>query len=328
MNLPQSLIPSSTSINKRQNVEIPIEARRSQRTRKTKELDPNFISSQSIVFLVEGSRTTVLNQIPILLHVEDDPKTFSKAVASRDSAFWKEIVNDEIDSLLSNNTWVLVDLPPRSKAIGCKWVFRKKYNTDGSVQTFKGMLVAKGFRQKEGVDYFDTYAPVARITSIRVLLVLSSLYKLFVHQMDVKTAFLNSDLEEEVYIEQPEDFVLPDNENKVYKLTKPLYGLKQAPKQWHERFDSMILEYGFKHNSADKCIYSKFTSEYGVVICLYVDDMLIIDTNMVGVNESKKYLSSKFKMKDMNEVDTILGIKVNKTDGGLHFVNPTMLKRC
>lgn len=109
-------------------------------------------------------------------------------MASGDSAFWKETVNDEMDSLLSNNTWVLVDLPPGSKAIGCKQVFRKKYNTDGSVQTFKGTLVTKGFRQKEGVDYFDTYAPVARITSIRVLLVLSSLYKLFVHQMDVKTA--------------------------------------------------------------------------------------------------------------------------------------------
>ena len=168
--------------------------------------------------------------------VEDDPKTYKEAMSSRDVIFWKEAINDEMDSLLCNNTWKIVDLPPGSKAIGCKWVFRRKYNTNGSIQTFKARLVAKGFRQKEGIDYFDTYAPVARITSIRVLLSLSSIYDLFVHQMDVKTAFLNGDLDEEVYMEQPEGFVLPGNEHKVCKLIKSLYGLKQAPKQWHEKF--------------------------------------------------------------------------------------------
>ena len=117
-------------------------------------------------------------------------------MASRDSAFWKEAVNDEMDSLFSNGTWILVDLPKGSRPIGCKWVFRRKYNTDGSLQTFKARLVAKGFKQKEGIDYFDTYAPVARITSIRVLFALASTYKLYIHQMDVKTAFLNGDLDE------------------------------------------------------------------------------------------------------------------------------------
>ena len=136
-----------------------------------------------------------------------------------------------MDSILSNNTWVLVDLPTGSKPIGCKWVFRRKYNTNGSIQTLKARLVAKGFKQREGVDYFDIYAPVARITSIHVLLALASIYKLIAHQMDVKTAFLNGDLDEKVYMEQPEGFVLPRNEKKVCKLVKSLYGLKQAPKQ-------------------------------------------------------------------------------------------------
>ena len=234
-----------------------------------------------------------------------------------------------MDSLISNNTWILVDLPQGSKPIGCKWVFRRKYNTDGSIQTFK--LVAKGFRQKEGVDYFDTYAPVARISSIRVLLALASVYNLFVHQMDVKTAFLNGNLDEEIYMEQPEGFVLPRNENKVCKLVKSVYGLKQAPKQWHEKFDSVILEFGFEHNSADKCIYSKFTENYGVIICLYVDDMLIIGTNMLGVNDTKKYLSSRFQMKDLNEVDTILGVKVKRHSGGFalcqsHYIEKVLSK--
>uniref|UniRef100_A0A2N9H5D4 Reverse transcriptase Ty1/copia-type domain-containing protein n=1 Tax=Fagus sylvatica TaxID=28930 RepID=A0A2N9H5D4_FAGSY len=237
-------------------------------------------------------------------------------MASRDAAFWREAVNDEMDSILSNNTWVLVDLPPGSNTIGCKWIFRRKYRTDGTIQTFKARLVAKRFRQREGIDYFDTYAPVARITSIRVLIALASIYKLVVHQMDVKTAFLNGDLDEEVYMDQPEGFVLPGSEKKVCKLVKSLYGLKQAPKQWHEKFDTVILANGFKHNGADKCVYSKFTSEYGVIVCLYVDDMLIFGTNMLGVCETKKYLASVFKMKDLNEADTILGIKVKRHSEG------------
>ena len=164
------------------------------------------------------------------MHLEEDPKTYSNAMTSRDSSFWKEAINDEMDSLMSNGTWVLVDLPPSSKPIGCKWVFRRKYNTDGSLQTFKARLVTKGFRQK-GVDYFDTYAPVARITSIRVLFALASIHDLYIHQMDVKTTFLNGDLDKEVYMEQPEGFVLPGNKKKVCKRVKSLHGLKQAPKQ-------------------------------------------------------------------------------------------------
>ncbi|KAK3040182.1 hypothetical protein RJ639_028432 [Escallonia herrerae] len=162
----ESVVPNNTT-----------EPRRSQRARKEKILDPDFIDSQAIAFLVEGDRENILKEIPMLLNMEDDPKTYSEAMASRDVAFWKEAINDEMDSILCNNTWALVELPQGSKPIGSKWVFRRKYNTDGSIQTFKARLVAKVFRQKEGIDYFDTYAPVARITSIRVLFALASLYK-------------------------------------------------------------------------------------------------------------------------------------------------------
>ncbi|KAH9672197.1 hypothetical protein KPL70_017637 [Citrus sinensis] len=129
-----------------------------------------------------------------------------------------EAVNDEMDSIMSNQTWVLVDLPPGSQPISSKWVFRRKYNNDGSLQTFKARLVAKGFKQRNGIDYFDTYAPVARLTSIRVLFAIASLNNLYVHQMDFKTAFLNGDLDEEIYMEQPEGFVLPGNEKKMKDL--------------------------------------------------------------------------------------------------------------
>ena len=141
--------------NKNTKIQEQVEIRRSQRTRKEK-----------LLFLVEGDRNNnVLNKIPILLNVEEDitPKTYKEALASRDSSFWKEAINDEMGSLLSNSTWVLVDPPPNCKPIGCKWVFRIK---DGKL--FKARLVAKGFRQKEGVDYFDTYAPVVVCINIHL----------------------------------------------------------------------------------------------------------------------------------------------------------------
>ena len=194
------------SLTKRKDINEPSELRRSQRTRKEKYLDSDFVSPDQITFLVEGNRDRILRKMKILLNIEDEPKTLSEALASRDSAFWQEAINDEMDSIMSNNTWILMDLPSWSKPIKNKWVFRRKFNSDGTIQTFKARLVAKGFTQKKGLDYFDTYAPVARITSIRILFALASVYKLHVHQMDVKTAFLNGDLKEEVYMKQLEGF--------------------------------------------------------------------------------------------------------------------------
>ena len=134
------------------------------------------------------------------------------------------------------------------------------------IQTFKARLVSKRFKQRECVDYFDTYVLVGRIKSIRILFDLTSIHNLFVHQKDIKTAFLNGDLNEEVYMEQPKGFVLKGNENKVCKLAKSLYGLKQAPRQWHENFDHVILSNGFRHNNTDKCLYSKTCGDYMVIV--------------------------------------------------------------
>ncbi|KAL0348974.1 UNVERIFIED_CONTAM: Retrovirus-related Pol polyprotein from transposon TNT 1-94 [Sesamum angustifolium] len=133
---------------------------------------------------------------------------------------------------MTNHTWDLEDLPVGSKPIKCKWIFKKKIKPDGSIDKFKARLVVVGYTQKKGIDYFDTYSPVTKIATIRALIALSAINDLMIHQMDVKTAFLNGDLEEEIYMEQPEGFVVPGLESKVCKLRKSLYGLKQAPKQW------------------------------------------------------------------------------------------------
>ncbi|KAJ9554969.1 hypothetical protein OSB04_009583 [Centaurea solstitialis] len=302
------------------------EPRRSTRTRKEKSLGDDFVS-----YLVEGSQKKVTREVIFTIEFEDDPKTFSEAMSSRDAHLWKEAINDEMDSILGNGTWELDNLPKGKIPIGSKWIFKKKYHPDGSISAYKARLVAKGYRQREGIDYFDTYAPVARISSIRTLIAISALKGLYIHQMDVKTAFLNGYLNEEIYLEQPEGFVVPGQENKVCRLIKSLYGLKQAPKQWHERFDTTVTNFGFRHNGADRCIYSKCTSDYTVVICLYVDDMLIISTDLEGISETKKYLSSNFKMKDLGEVDTILGIKVKRTGSQIslsqsHYIEKILTK--
>ncbi|GKB40155.1 zinc finger, CCHC-type containing protein [Tanacetum coccineum] len=223
----------------------------------------------------------------------------------------KEAINDEMDSIMGNNTWVLADLPPGCKPLGCKWIFKRKLKVDGTIEKFKARLVIQGFRQKSGIDYFDTYAPVARISTIRLLIAMASIHNLIIHQMDVKTAFLNGDLEEEVYMNQPQGFIMPGNENKVCKLIKSLYGLKQAPKQWHQKFDEVVLSNGYLLNQADKCVYRKFDETgKGVIICLYVDDMLIFGTDQVQVDLTKEFLSSRFSMKDMGEADVILVLLV------------------
>nr|GEY67436.1 hypothetical protein [Tanacetum cinerariifolium] len=229
-----------------------------------------------------------------------DPRTYNEAVQSRDVAFWKEAIDDEIRSIMENNTWVLSDLLP-----GCKPL---------------------------GTDYFDTYAPVARITTIRLLLALAAIHNLVIHQMNVKIAFLNGDLDEKVYMKQPERFVMPSNEHKVCKLVKSLYGLKQAPKQWHQKFDEVVLSSGFHLNQSDKCVYSKFNdSGKGVIICLYVDDMLIFGTDQNLVDKTKKFLSSRFLIKDIGEADVILGIKIKRENKGIiitqsHYIEKILKK--
>ena len=147
--------------------------------------------------------------------IENEPLTYQQAMSSPDAPYWKEAVNSEIESILQNHTWELVDLPKGSKPLGYKWIFKKKLKADGSIDKYKARLVIKGFRQKQDLDYFDTYSPVTRITSIRMLIAIASILNLEIHQMDVKTAFLNGELEEEIYMQQPEGFLSPGNENKV-----------------------------------------------------------------------------------------------------------------
>ncbi|GJT60792.1 zinc finger, CCHC-type containing protein [Tanacetum coccineum] len=189
---------------------------------------------------------------------------------------------------MGNNTWVLADLPSGCEPLGCKWIFKRKLKVDETIEKFKARLVIQGFGQKSGIDYFNTYAPVARISTIRLLIAMASIHNLIIHQMDVKTTFFNGELEEKVYMNQPQGFIMPGNENKVCKLIKSLYGLKQEPKKWHQNFDEVV-------------------------------------------DLTKEFLSSRFSMKDMEEADVILGIRIKHKSNGIassqsHYIEKVLKK--
>ncbi|GKA26863.1 retrovirus-related pol polyprotein from transposon TNT 1-94 [Tanacetum coccineum] len=231
--------------------------------------------------------------------VNEEPQTCKATIDSSEAPYWKEAIQSEIDSIVHNNTWKLVDLSSGLKPIGHKWIFKKKLRPNGTIDKYKACLVAKGYHQKEGQDFFDTYSPITRITFIRTLIAIATIHNMVIHQMDVKTVFLNGELDEEIYMQQPDGFLVKGQEHKVCKLVKSLYGLKQAPKQWHEKFDNTLLSNGFQINECDKCVYVKQYKNAFVIICLYVDDMLIMGTNMDVINQTKKMLHSSFDMKDM-----------------------------
>ncbi|GJS63265.1 zinc finger, CCHC-type containing protein [Tanacetum coccineum] len=155
---------------------------------------------------VHYKRMLEMSKDDLIPTIDENP---GKSMQSRDAAFWKEEIDDEIGSIMENNTWVLPDLPPGCKPLGCKWIFKRKMKVDGTIEKFKARLVIQGFRQKEWIDYFNTYALVALITNIILLLALAAIHNLVIHQMDVKTTFLNGDLEEEVYMKQPKGFFMP-----------------------------------------------------------------------------------------------------------------------
>jgi hypothetical protein len=220
-------------------------------------------------------------------------------------------------SILTNGTWEICDCLVGCKLVGCKWIFKKKLKPDGTIDKYKARLVAKRFTQKEGEDFFYTYSPVTRLTTICVLVALAASHGLLIHQIDVKTDFLNGELDEEIYMQQPNGFVAPSQENKVCRLQKSLCGLKQAPKQWHEKFDRTMTLAGFVVNEADTCVYYRFGGVEGVVLCLYVDDILIFGTNISVINDVKSFMSQHFDMKDLGEADVILNIKLIKDESGI-----------
>lgn len=239
-----------------------------------------------------------------------EPTTVKEALVSEEAQMWRKAMDEEYAALQKNETYEISELPKGRRAIGCKWVFKVKLNADGSVDKYKARLVAKGYSQKEGIDYSETFAPVVKYVTIRCLLAISAVMDYEIQQMDVKAAFLNGDLEEEIYMQQPEGYVLMDDQQKVWRLRKALYGLKQAPRSWYNKLDQCLDELGLCRAQADQSVYVKRCNGDVLIIAIYVDDMLLAGNNIEMINDVKKKLSDRFDMKDLGDVHWILGMEV------------------
>ncbi|CAJ2651441.1 unnamed protein product [Trifolium pratense] len=260
---------------------------------------------------------------------DSEPKNFREASESIDGKFWLEAMNEEMLSLEKNHTWELVLLPKNKRVVGSKWVFKKKDGIPGvEAPMYKARLVAKGFTQLEGIDYNEIFSPVVKHCSIRVLMAIVNQYDLELEQMDVKTAFLHGELEETIYMQQPEGFV--EDNSKVCLLKKSLYGLKQSLRQWYRRFDEFLLKVGFVRSNYDSCVYMMKRNEKVILyLLLYVDDILMASSDKHEIQKLKEKLNGEFEMKDLGNAKRILGMDIlrDQSKGELFLSQHDYLKK-
>jgi transposase InsO family protein len=244
-----------------------------------------------------------------------EPKSYEEALSCQQSKEWLCAMEEEMKSLVKNDTWKLVPKPKDKSLVGCKWVYSiKEGSSSKEPLRFKARLVAKGFTQKPGIDYNEIFSPVVKYTTIRVMLALVAQYDLELEQMDVKTAFLHGDLDEMIYMVQPQGFIDSKMPNHVCLLNRSLYGLKQSPRQWYIRFDNYVSSIGFVRSAFDHCLYFKRNDKNDVIVylLLYVDDMLLVGHKMSDINDIKKALSNEFEMKDLGHARRILGMDIKR----------------
>lgn len=243
-----------------------------------------------------------------------DPTSVGEALQSSDRAKWQMAMDSEYASLIESKTWILCELPSGANVIDTKWVFKTKQDETGNIVRYKARLVARGFTQEEGLDYFETYAPVARISSIRTVLAIAAKEDFELINMDVDTAFLQSPVEEEVYVSQPPGYERrgPNGEELVCKLSKSLYGLKQAPRNWNRTIDDWLRQYGLEPSKADACVYILNSEDGTLVVVLYVDDLIVAGSNKEMVNSFKRAIAERFKMKDLGDLKWILGMEIKR----------------
>jgi len=258
---------------------------------------------------VQGNRQLGYAELLAAAYVGRDPASYAEAMRSPDSDEWSKACQYEIDALDKNGTWELVDLPSGRKTVKSKWVFKLK--ADGR---FRARLVAKGFTQIPGIDFDETFSPIAHFESLRLLLALAALEDWEIHQMDVKLAFLNGVLEEEIYMEQPQGFITTGQETKVCCLRKAIYGLKQASRAWNLQFHGVLVGLGFKRTHSDAGVYVCHQQEGDgpLIVILYVDDITILGASLEAVKRLKANLAKRYEMSDLGEIESYLGVHITR----------------
>lgn len=275
------------------------------------------IQQQGHHMITRGKSGIFKPKVYTIQEMTQEPTDYDQAVKH---IKWRIAMEEEYRALMNNNTWKLVPLPRDKTAIGCRWTYKLKHKADGTVDKYKARLVAKGYTQQPGFDFRETFSPVIKPTTIRVMLSIALHNEWPVKQLDVHNAFLNGDLEEEVYMEQPKGFEDISKQQMVCKLNKAIYGLKQAPRVWFEKLKSTLLKLGFSPTKSDCSLFIKRSSISIMYILVYVDDFIVTGSNISEINQLTSYLNEQFKLKELGDVNFFLGIEVKKTkDGGLHL---------
>ena len=243
-----------------------------------------------------------------------EPKNFAQAVKDPN---WVSAMNKELDALEADHTWDLVPLPPGKKTIGCRWVYKIKYHANGEVERFKARLVAKGYTQEEGVDFHDTFAPVAKGVTVKSVFAVTAIKGWSVFQLDINNAFLHGNLHEEVYMDIPLGYNVSGISNLVCRLVKSIYGLRQASREWNTKLKDFLIDFGFHQSLAD---YSLFIHKQGssyILAVVYVDDILLTGNNVSLIDTLKAALHSAFSIKDLGEAKYYLGLEVSRSSDGI-----------
>ncbi|GMI84085.1 hypothetical protein HRI_002077800 [Hibiscus trionum] len=261
------------------------------------------------------SSLKLMNHVAFISCIE--PKNIKEALKDD---FWILAMQEELNQFERSKVWTLVERPNDQSTIGTKWVFRNKLDESGNIVRNKARLVAQGYTQEEGIDFDETYAPVARMEAIRMLLAFACYHNFKLFQMDVKSAFLNGFINEEVYVEQPPGFEDLKFPNHVFKLTKALYGLKQAPRAWYERLSNFLIEKGFEKGKVDTTLFIKRYNNDILVVQIYVDDIIFGSTNECYCKEFSKLMQGEFEMSMMGELSFFLGLQIKQRKDGT-FIN-------
>jgi hypothetical protein len=226
---------------------------------------------------------------------------------------WVNAMHEELENFERNQVWTLVDPPRDVNVIGTKWVFKNKQGEDGEVVRNKARLVDQGYSQVEDLDFGETFAPVARLEAIRILLAFAASKGFELYQMDVKSDFLNGVIQEEVYVSQPTGFESPKYPDRVYKILKALYGLKQAPRAWYARLKTFLLEHGYVMGSVDKILFTLNHGTDFLLVQIYLDDIIFGGSSHTLVSRFQEMIESEFQMSMMEELTIFLNIQVKQT---------------
>ena len=261
-----------------------------------------------------GEWTSMAYASNIATSCANEPTSYEEAIKGPESAQWRQAMDEEIRAMKSHKVWTLVKPTSNQKLIKCRWVFRKKFDQNGDLKGYKARLVAQGYSQTHGIDYNDTFSPVIRFETLRSIIAYSLKHDLKLQSMDVSSAFLNGNLEEQLYMCQPEGYFDNSKSNYVCKLDKAIYGLKQASKAWNDSFSNFLISLGFTQSDHDSCFFVKNSGNQTCYIALYVDDLLIACNSDDLLNHVKSKLCEKYKMKDLGNVNQFLGIKIVRSN--------------